>query len=76
MLTHGTHITVDLLEGKRARGQLPFFFFFNGDGFEILGLEDLTAIQALHIIHAVSPRDDLCAGVFTRGLHKAILDLF
>jgi hypothetical protein len=76
MLTHeDTHHRLLAREEARA-GQLPFFFFFNGNGFEILGLEDLTAIQAFHVIHAVSPRDDLCAGVFTRGLHKAILDLF
>jgi len=50
----------------------PLFFFVvfvNGDGFEILGFEDLAAIQTFNIIHAVASHDDHGAGVLT-GLHK------
>jgi len=62
---------------RAARGQLFFLFlFFNGDGLEIFGLKDLTAIQAFHVIHAVASGDDHGAIVLTSGLHKAIWDLF
>jgi len=54
----------------RPRDLLFFFVVFvNGDGFEILGFEDLAAIQTFDIIHAVASRDDHGAGVLT-GLHK------
>jgi hypothetical protein len=53
----------------KPRDQLLFVVFVNGYGFEILGFEDLAAIEAFDIVHAVASRDDLGAGVFT-GLHK------
>ena len=63
--------------GCVATGQLFFLFvLFNGDRLEIFGVEDLTAIQAFHIIYAVTPCDDFGAIVFTSGLHKTIWDLF
>src|SRR5689334_6066190 len=49
-------------------------FLFDFDGFEVFGFEDLTAIQALDVVHAVSSRDDLGAGMVTSGLHKQRLD--
>jgi hypothetical protein len=59
-----------LLAGRvEPRDQLLFVVFVNGDGFEILGFEDLAAIQTFDIIHAVTSRDDHGAGVLT-GLHK------
>ena len=51
--------------------QLPFVFFFNGDGFEIFSFEDLAAIQAFDIVHAVASCQYLGAGVLARGLHKS-----
>ena len=74
MLTH-TDTGKRRLAGDGQR-ELLFFFFFDGDGLEILSFEDLTAIQAFHVIHAVAPCDDLRAVVLASGLHKAIWDLF
>jgi hypothetical protein len=34
---------------------LLVFFFVVGNGFQILGLEDLAAVQTLYIIDAVTP---------------------
>ncbi len=51
-----------------------FLFFLDFHGFKILSLEDLTAVQAFHVIHAVSPGDDLGAGMVTNGLHNQWID--
>src|SRR6266436_3482020 len=57
---------------RTARDQLIFLLlFFNGDGLEIFGFKDLTAVQAFNIIHAVASRDDHGAAVLTSGLHKS-----
>jgi hypothetical protein len=50
---------------------LLFFFFFNGNGFEVFCFEDLTAIETFQIIHPVASRDDLGTVVLTSGLHKS-----
>jgi hypothetical protein len=47
-----------------------FFFFFDFDGFEILCFENLAAIEALHVVDAVSSSDHLGAGMVTSGLHN------
>jgi hypothetical protein len=50
-----------------------FFLFLYFHGLKVLSLEDLMAIQAFDVVHAVSSGDDLGAGMLTRGLHKATL---
>jgi hypothetical protein len=52
---------------------LPFFFFLDFHGIKVFCFEDLTAIQTLYVVHAVSSSDDLGAGMLTRGLHNATL---
>jgi hypothetical protein len=54
--------------GKWCGGRLVFvlFYFY---GFKVFGLEDLAAIQAFDIVHAVAPGDDLGAVMVTSGLH-------
>ena len=66
----------DVSRRGSVRDQLLFFFVFDGDGLEIFGFKDLTAIEAFDVIHAVASREDHGAVVLTSGLHKAIWDLF
>jgi hypothetical protein len=40
------------------------------DRFQVLGLEDLAAVQTFHVVHAVSPGNNLGAIVVTSGLHS------
>ena len=47
-----------------------FFVLFHFDGFEILSFENLAAVEALHVIDAVSSSDHLGAGMVTSGLHN------
>jgi hypothetical protein len=54
------------------RGGL-FLVFLDFHWLKVFGLEDLTAIKALHVIDAVSPGDDLGAGMVTSGLHTPTL---
>ncbi len=49
-----------------------FLFFLGFDGFEVLGLEDLTAVQTFHVVHAVSSGNDLGPGVIAGGLHNTL----
>jgi hypothetical protein len=49
------------------------FLILDSDLFEIIGFEDLAAIQALHVVYAVAPGNNLSAVVLTSGLHKARL---
>lgn len=49
------------------------FFFLHFYGFKILGFEDLAAIETLHVVYSVSPRDNLGANMLTSGLHKQAL---
>jgi hypothetical protein len=55
------------------RGGL-FFFFLDFHGFKVFGLEDLPAVETLHVIDTVSPGNDLGAGMFTSGRHNKRLD--
>ena len=55
----------------RAR-TLFLVLFLDFHGLKVFGLEDLAAIQAFHVIHAVSPGDDLGAGMVTSGLHNKL----
>ena len=54
------------------RGGL-FVVFLDFHWFKVFRLEDLTAIEALDVVYAVSPGDDLGAGVVTSGLHTPTL---
>jgi hypothetical protein len=47
-----------------------FLFFFDFHGFNILGFEDLPAVQTLYVVDAGSPGDDLGTGMLAGGLHK------
>ena len=49
------------------------FLFLNRHLFEVLGFENLTAVQALDVVHTVAPGDYLGSVVLTSGLHKARL---
>lgn len=52
------------------------FLFFDHNGFQIVGFEDLPAVQALDVIDTVAPRDDLGPGVLTGGLHTENLWIY
>jgi len=59
MLTHGVSLFVVVL---------------NLDGLEVFGLENLAAVQAFDVIHAVASGYHLCPGVVASGKHKQRLD--
>ena len=61
-----------------AHGWRAIVIVLDFHGFKIFGLEDLTAVPAFHVIHAVSPGDHLGAGMVTSGLHNQRIecDLF
>jgi len=46
------------------------FFFLDLHGIEVFVLEDLMAIQTFQVVHAISPGNDLGAGVLASGLHN------
>jgi hypothetical protein len=46
------------------------FFLLGFHGFDVFGLEDLTAIETFHIVHAVSAGNNLGTGMLTSGLHR------
>jgi hypothetical protein len=52
------------------RGAALLLFFLDFYGFKVLGFEDLTAVQTLNVVHAVSPGNDLGAVMVASGLHK------
>ena len=47
-----------------------FFVSLGGHRLEIFGFEDLPAIEALHVVHAVSAGEDDCIFMVAGGLHK------
>jgi hypothetical protein len=51
-----------------------FLVFLDWHGFKVFRLEDLSAVQAFHVVDAVSPGDYLCAVVVTSGLHSQRFD--
>jgi hypothetical protein len=61
---------------RAARGLFFLGGFLSGGGFEILGFEDLTAIQALDVIHTIASGEEFSSLMRTRGLHRARLVLF
>ena len=46
------------------------FFFLNFHGFKVLSFEDLPAIEALHVVHAVSTGEDDSFLMLAGGLHN------
>jgi len=55
-------------------GERLFVLFFNcGNWFEVLGFENLAAVETFNVFHAVSPRYDLGTGMLACVLHKARL---
>jgi len=57
-------------------GERLIVLFFDCNGFEVLGFENLAAIETFDVFHAVSPGDDFGTGVLARVLHKARLRLY
>jgi hypothetical protein len=60
-------LVVDVLEIGVPWGL--FLVLFDLHRFKVFGLENLAAIQALDVVHAVAPGDDLGTGMVTNGLH-------
>ena len=59
---------MSLHASARVGGLLLFFFDF--DGFQVFGFEDLAAVETFHVVDAVSSSNHLGAGVVTSGLHN------
>ncbi|MGA2133881.1 MAG: hypothetical protein ABSH50_16425 [Bryobacteraceae bacterium] len=56
-------------------GEKLVVLFFNCNGFEVLGFENLAAVETFNVFHAVSPRNHFGTGVLASVLHKARLRL-
>ncbi len=50
-------------------GRELLFLFLDSHWFKVFGFEDLTAIETLNVVYAVSPGDDLGSGMVASGLH-------
>jgi hypothetical protein len=57
---------------KQRAGPLLFVFFLDGYLLQVLGFEDLTAVQALDVVHAVTPGDYHGPVMLTSELHSEI----
>jgi hypothetical protein len=57
---------------EEAGGGL-LFVLFGVDRLEILGFEDLAAVEAFHVLDAVAAGNHLGPGVFANGKHKTAL---
>jgi hypothetical protein len=44
-------------------------FGLDRNRFQVFGFEDLPAIEALHVVHAVSTGEDDCSFMVAGGLH-------
>jgi hypothetical protein len=60
------------IDGRRAHelsmnSQVVLFFFFlvGGNGFQVFCFEDLTAVEALHVIDAPSSCNGFCSEMVT-----------
>jgi hypothetical protein len=49
---------------------LLLLFGLDSDRLEVFGFEDLPAIEALHVVHAVSTGEDNCFLMLAGGLHN------
>ena len=58
-----------LAQAGLAKPRALFFVFLHLNGFEVFGLEDLTAVETFEVVYTVSPGDDLGAVVVTSDLH-------
>lgn len=58
------------------RGALVFFIGFGGDWLKILGFENLAAIEALHVVHAISTGEDNRLFMLAGGLHNQHLRIW
>jgi hypothetical protein len=47
------------------------FFFVCGDGLQVFGFKNLSAIQALDVVHAIASSNHLGTGMVTSGLHNS-----
>jgi hypothetical protein len=56
------------MSGERMSELLVFGF--DGDRLKILGFEDLAAIEALDVVHAITAGDDNCFLMLAGGLHR------
>jgi hypothetical protein len=50
------------------------FFFVCGDGLQVFGFKNLSAIQALDVVYAIASGNHLGTGMVASGLHKQRLD--
>ena len=50
--------------------RLLLLFGLDGNRLEIFGFEDLPAIEAFHVVHAVSSGKDDCIFMLAGGLHN------
>jgi hypothetical protein len=55
---------------------LVFLVGFSGDWLKILGLEDLAAIEALYVVHAISTGEDNRLFMLAGGLHNQHLGIW
>ena len=70
----GQTIALQSSVSRRGRQEGLFVFFLNCDGFQVFGLENLAAIEAFQVFHAISSGDHLGTVVVTSGLHNQHLD--
>jgi hypothetical protein len=72
------HIEVMLSRRRFAAycGALVFLVGFSGDWLKILGLEDLPAIEALHVVHAISAGEDNRLFMLAGVLHNQHLGIW
>jgi hypothetical protein len=53
------------------KGLFLFVLYFHG--FEVLGFEDLTAVETFDVVHSVSSGNDLGTVMVASGLHRTTL---
>ena len=53
-----------------AASRWLLLFGLGSDGFQIFRFEDLPAIEALHVVHAISTGEDDCFLMLAGGLHN------
>jgi len=55
----------------REKERLLLVLVFDGNLFQVLGFENLTAVKTLYVLDPVTSGDDLGTGMFTSSLHRA-----
>jgi hypothetical protein len=63
------HIDV-MLAGNVYNAAGLLLFGLGGNRLQVFGFEDLPAIEALHVVHAVSTGEDDCILMVAGGLHN------